>query len=278
MPRLDDILDPIAKGLTGTKPEPVPEPDPKIILDHIAEVSKNARATWFGLLGLLAFVGVTLLAHNDADFFAFGAETQLPLIGIKVPVKAFFYVAPVLVAAIYAYLHLYLMTLWDALADAPAQIDGQPLADRVFPWLISYAALWDRNRRRRDGSAAPRALGRVVTAVSFALGSLFGVAVLALLWWRSMPAHDEWLTLWIGLCFWFAALVGMTGILIARDRMAGAPRKLVVRARWGYRLFGGIALVTLACLSWLRITSGPFFDRLVGLIVGESRGVGEKSA
>ncbi len=155
MPRLDDILDPIAKGLTGTKPEPAPEPNPQIILDHIAEVSKNARATWFGLLGLLAFVGVTLLAHKDAEFFAFGAETQLPLIGIKVPVKAFFYVAPVLVAAIYAYLHLYLMTLWDSLADAPAKIDGQPLSDRVFPWLISYAALWDRNRRRRDGSAAP---------------------------------------------------------------------------------------------------------------------------
>ncbi len=49
-------------------PEPTPEPDPKIILDHIAEVSKNARATWFGLLGLRAFVGVTLVAHNDADF------------------------------------------------------------------------------------------------------------------------------------------------------------------------------------------------------------------
>ncbi len=104
---LDDILDPIAKGLTGPPPEPapepvpepVPEPDPKIILDHIAEVSKNARATWFGLLGLLAFVGVTLLAHKDADFFAYGAETQLPLVGITVPVKAFFIFAPLFVAA-----------------------------------------------------------------------------------------------------------------------------------------------------------------------------------
>ena len=65
---LDDILDPIAKGLTGPAPEPAPEPttkpDPKTILDHIAQVSQTARATWFGLLGLLVFVGVTLLGHK----------------------------------------------------------------------------------------------------------------------------------------------------------------------------------------------------------------------
>ena len=128
---LDDILDPIAKGLTGTEPEPAP--NPKAILDHIAQVSQNARATWYGLLGLLAFVGVTLLGHKDADFFAYGAETQLPLVGITVPVKAFFYAAPVLVAALYAYLHLYLMTLWDALGDLKQQKGAAPIADRVFP-------------------------------------------------------------------------------------------------------------------------------------------------
>ena len=221
MPRLDRMLDAIARGLTRPPP---PLDDPKIILEHIAQVSQNARATWFGLLGLLVFVGVTLLAHKDADFFAYGAETQLPLVGITVPVKAFFYTAPVLVAALYAYLHLYLMTLWDGLADAPARIDGVPLADRVFPWLISYAALWYRNRTRKDGCAAPRSLGLVVVVVSLALGSAFAIAVLGLLWWRSMPAHDEWLTLWIGLNFWFAFLVGQTGFLTVRARMAGATR------------------------------------------------------
>ena len=48
-------------------------------------------------MGLLAFVGVTLLGHEDADFFAKGAATQLPLVGITVPVEAFFLTAPVLV-------------------------------------------------------------------------------------------------------------------------------------------------------------------------------------
>jgi uncharacterized protein YjbI with pentapeptide repeats len=229
---------------------PQDTPDPQIILDHIAQVSQNARATWFGLLGLLAFVGVTLLGHKDADFFAWGAATQLPLIGITVPVKAFFYTAPVLVAALYAYLHLYLMTLWDSLAEAPPQIDSQPLADRVFPWLISYAALWYRNRKRGDGSTAPRSLGRVVVAVSVLLGWLFGIAVFALLWWRSLPAHDEWLTLWIALCFWFAALVGYSGFMTACRRMAGASRRSVAKAHRGRRIAGGLSLVLLSFFSW----------------------------
>jgi uncharacterized protein YjbI with pentapeptide repeats len=277
---LDDILNPIAKGLTGTAPEPVPEPapepDPKIILDHIAEVSKTARATGFGLLGLLVFVGITLLAHKDADFFAFGVETQLPLINVEIPVKAFFVFAPALVAALYIYLHLYLMTLWDDLADAPEKIDGQPLADRVFTWAVSYAALWYRNRSRRDGCAAPRVLGWMVVAVSILAGPVFGVAVLALFWWHSMPAHDEWLTLWIGLNFWLAALIGQTGFLTARARMAGVTREKVVRARWGYRLFGAIAFVILACLSWLRTEGG--FENYADWIERSGNSIGSPQA
>jgi hypothetical protein len=137
---LDEILDPIAQGLTSTAEKPAPTPDPTlalgpaIILEHISQVSQNARATWYGLLGLLAFVGVTLLGHTDADFFAYGAQTQLPLVGITVPVEAFFIFAPVMVTALYAYLHLYLMSLWDTLADAPAVVDGQPLSEHAsFP-------------------------------------------------------------------------------------------------------------------------------------------------
>jgi len=271
MPRpdrtLDDILNRIAKGLSGTAPEPMqasaPDPDPKIILAHIAQVSQNARATWFGLMGLLAFVGVILLGHKDADFFAFGAETQLPLIGITVPVKAFFYVAPVLVASLYAYMHLYLMTLWDGLADAPARIDGMPLSDRVFPWLISHAALWYRDRRRKDGSAGPRALGRVVVAVSLLLGWVFGIAVMLGLWIRSMPAHEEWLTLWIGFWLWFAVLIGLTGFLSAAERMAGTSSARVARAHGVRRSWGGALAVVLAFLSW-ETTEGGLIPHAAG--------------
>ncbi|TFG37427.1 MAG: pentapeptide repeat-containing protein, partial [Candidatus Aminicenantes bacterium] len=239
------------------KSEPDPQPDPKIILDHIAEVSKNARAAWFGLLGLLAFVGVTLLGHQDADFFAYGAETQLPLVGLKVPVKSFFYVAPVLVAALYIHLHLYLMTLSDALGELEQKKGAAPIADRVFPWLISHAALWYRNRARNDKSAAPRPLGWVVVIVSLLFGWLFGLAVLGGLWLRSMPAHDQRLTLWIGLCLWIATLIGLTGVMAARARMQGEPRETVAGAHMGRQSVGSVMAVLLAFVSW-EATEGGF--------------------
>ncbi len=228
---------------------PHPPPDHNQTLAHIAELSRNARATWFGLIGLCVFVGVTLLGHKDADFFAFGAETQLPLVNVKIPVNSFFF-APVLVSALYIYLHLYLINLWDALADAPARIDNQPLADQVFPWLISHAALWYRNRARQDRCTAPRALGWVVVAVSVTLGWLFGLVILAGLWLRSLPAHAEGLTLWIALCLWAATAVGYTGFHAARARMQDKPRSDVAQARKGSGSLGGALAVILAILSW----------------------------
>lgn len=254
MPQEQDSPGPHAKAVAETVVEP--EPDPKVILDHIAEVSTTARANWFGLLALLAFVGVSLMGHKDADFSASGAETQLPVIGLNVPVKSFFAVAPGLVAALYAYFHLYLMTLWNALADAPARIDGQPLDDRVFPWLISHAALWYRNQQRRgpdgrpEGSAAPRPLGWMVIAVSVVFGWLLGLVVLGLFWVRSLPAHDEWLTLWIALCFWLAVMVGWTGFRAACDRMAGRPREAVARTHPIRRRAGVAFAILLAIVSW----------------------------
>lgn len=105
------------------------EPAPKVILDQIAEVPTTARSNWFGLLALLAFVGVLLMGHKDADFFASRAETQLPVIGLKVPVKSFFAVAPVLLAALYACFHLHLMMPWNALPEAVSVTDLRDLSD-----------------------------------------------------------------------------------------------------------------------------------------------------
>ena len=44
---------------------------------QIKKIAQNARTTWFGLLALLVFVGVTLMGHKDSDVFAFGRHDNL---------------------------------------------------------------------------------------------------------------------------------------------------------------------------------------------------------
>ena len=67
----------------------------------INELSLHLRSIWIGLLLALVFVGITLMGHRDADFFAFGAATTLPVVSVDVNPAAFFLAAPVLITAIY---------------------------------------------------------------------------------------------------------------------------------------------------------------------------------
>ena len=193
-------------------------------LKQVEEISKNARTTWFSLIAALLFCGVTLLDVRDRDFFEYGAATQLPLIGVEVPVVGFFLSAPVLVLALYLYLHIYLTKLWRALAvlvavgegppqdwigaDAPV-VKAVPPDDKVYPWLLSDAAL------RLRPNAPKRDFGWLTGMVSWALGWAFAPFVLAVFWVRSWPYHHEGLTLFLG----FLLTVSVWMWLRSRRRM-----------------------------------------------------------
>ncbi|MEO1613738.1 MAG: hypothetical protein AAFU55_15495, partial [Pseudomonadota bacterium] len=196
--------------------EPPREWPADVALERIAAISAGARATWFALLGLLAFVMVTLLGVEDIDFFGYQRETQLPLIGVAVPTIFFFIAAPLLTAAVYSYFHFYLMKLWDALGRAPATIDGDALSDRIHPWLVADAALL---LRRREGAHPDRALKWVSAITSAALTWGFGWIVLGYAWLRSFPAHSEWLSLLLCATFFFTLWVGLTSLAMVRLRL-----------------------------------------------------------
>ena len=102
-----------------------------------------ARTSWIVLLGLLAFIGVTLLGVEDADFFTPSRQTQLPLVNSPSLRRSFFYFAPALGAALYIYLHIHLLKLWDAIADAPIRLSRRPAARRTIlhPCIVNDFAL-----------------------------------------------------------------------------------------------------------------------------------------
>ncbi|MEM9784439.1 MAG: pentapeptide repeat-containing protein [Pseudomonadota bacterium] len=234
-------------------PAPPPEPNGDAeAITRIDDLSKLARTTWFGLLAYLAFVGITLLGVEDADFFVPSRQTQLPLVNVAIPTASFFWFAPILGVALYAYLHLQLVKLWDALAKAPAEVGGGPLRERVYPWLINSLAL----SFRADVAPSGRPLNWLSGLVTRLLVWVAAPAVLFGFWWRSMPAHEEWLTLFIALCLLLALYVGFTNWWQMLNRMRGRDRSPWSGWFWLKRPLGVMALALVIAVSWLRTEAG----------------------
>ncbi len=233
----------------GRKPRARTQPD------HIARINTlttTARNTWFAMLGVLAFVGVTLLGVQHIDFYGIDRATQLPLIGVSVPTRLFFYVAPVLTAAVYCYFHIYQIRLWDALSTAPAQIRGEPLSEHIHPWLLSSAALELRNFIRSGPRSAigrwfwalpgisriiqhpatpephcttNRALSDIAAILSFGLAWIFGLVVLLYGWKQSLPAREFWMTATNAAAFYISGWVGADSLVVLWRRMRGISQE-----------------------------------------------------
>lgn len=162
--------------------------DHAAILERIRIVTEATRTSWFTYLATLAF-------------FAVDRGTDLPLIGVSVPVVFLFLFGGLIVLLVFAYLHVSLAQLWQALGRAPPRIGTEPLGAKVHPWLISEFAL---QVRRRLSPSEPSCVEQGALGTLGVLASavvLYGAApaVLAGLWYRSQPAHHWGLTVLLAL-------------------------------------------------------------------------------
>ncbi|TMU14875.1 pentapeptide repeat-containing protein [Halomonas sp. ATBC28] len=221
---------------------------------RINELSVLARNTCLALLAYLGYVGITLLAVQDADFFVPARQTELPLVGIAIPTFSFFVFAPPLGAALYIYQHIHLIKLFDTLAVAPARIDGEALGDRIHPWLVNNLFL----TIRAGGSASDRPLNILSNFSSLLLVWITPPMVLAGFWWRSMSAHDERLTLFLALSLLIASYAGLSSWWAARSAAHRTYRRPWPNPwRVGVRLWAGlVAVVFIIAFSWLRTEGG----------------------
>ncbi|BAQ67844.1 Pentapeptide repeat-containing protein [Rhodovulum sulfidophilum] len=186
---------------------------------RIDALTRNARNTWFALLGLLVFVGITLMGVEHIDFYGIDRATKLPLVNVDVPTRYFFVTAPILTAAFYIYFHLHLIRLWDALGAADNRIGGQPLGDAVMPWLVTDAVLYLRNKWRADNCAAPRALDVPATFLNLVLTWGFGLIVLYSLWQMSLAARTFWITAVACSAFLAAGGAGVSSLKCLLEKM-----------------------------------------------------------
>jgi uncharacterized protein YjbI with pentapeptide repeats len=85
-----------------------------------------------------------------------------------------------------------LLKLWDVCGpdEAPAEIDERPLSDHIGASFIADLALGCRT----DGALRERPMRWLTRHLTAALVFWATPAVLIAFWWRSMPAHDELVT------------------------------------------------------------------------------------
>ena len=125
--------------------------DPEKQIDRINDISAIARTSWLALLGYLAFIGISLLAVEDADFFVETRRTDLPLVGVAIPT--------LLVLLLRADPRRSALRLPagppDEALGRPTIVAGRPLGERCTPGSPTTT-------RSRSRATAPCARGRCV--------------------------------------------------------------------------------------------------------------------
>ncbi len=232
-------------------------------LSKINSLSLSLRSIWLGLLVALVFVGITLMGHDDADFFAYGASTTLPFVNVAVQPAAFFLAAPILIAAIFVYLHAFLLLLWDHIGDADATYGSSdtPLSDHIAPTIFGVAAVWYRNQIRADDSMAPSVLGACFVAISLILGWGFGLIILCMIWFQSMPLHDFLVTAVSAISLWAAVVVAGLSLRSAEGRLRGRSRTSLSTLKPQFVVTSGLFFLLVVLTSWER-TKGGFLASL----------------
>ena len=168
-------------------------------LDHVAEISKHARNIFLAVIGGCVFSWLTIATTTDVALLTNSGSSPLPIIQTKVPIAGFFWFAPVILLALYCYLHFYLQRLWTGLSELPAVFhDGRTLGKRAYPWLLTCLvdAHFPRLREKRPPFSRLQVFFSILSAwflVPLTIGWF---------WLRYLPIHD-----WVGTVVHMALMV-----------------------------------------------------------------------
>jgi uncharacterized protein YjbI with pentapeptide repeats len=153
-------------------------------LEQVRAISAEARKVFIGLLAACVYSWLVIGTTTDVALILNTASSPLPVINASIPIAGFYAVGGAILAAVYCYLHFYLLRLWRTLATLPAIFpDGVALDDRTDPWLLT-------NLVRSEMPRVPaRPLGVLEHRLSVFLAWWLVPVTLLALWARYLPAH-----------------------------------------------------------------------------------------
>ena len=183
-------------------------------LEGIAEAARTARLLFVILLLACLYALTTVAGTTDASLFLNTPSAMLPIVQAPIRMPQFYWLAPLLIALLFAVSHLYLLRLWQRVARLPAVYPDGSTADQQLPaWLFHgfVSAYWPRLRQRRPP------LFWLQHAVSIFLAWLVAPLTMAVLWARYLVRHDA-----LGTILQLVLLVTVSGLAIYVFSLAGA--------------------------------------------------------
>lgn len=226
---------------------------------RIDALTGTGRANWLGLLAYLAFALITTLGVQDIDFFVDSRQTQLPLVDVSIPTFSFFVFAPILGAALYAYLHLHIRKVTEALTEGPT---GTVLIEeRIKPWLLNDFVLL----RRREAAIRRRPMDWLVTLTTLLLVWWAGPIVLGVMWVWTWPAHELWLSALCAVCLMVTVYAGAISWVKMQRDMGQQGLSFLVITIFVVLLAPPVAFLTLA--NSLGISTVPKWLQIEGELI-----------
>ena len=155
-------------------------------LKYVASRGRHANWLITGLLLLNVLAGWRVITVSDAQILRNASLLPFPVLRNGVPLAQFFLLSPVVIGALYLWLHVYLQRLWEATAALPAIFENGRRLDQSLPWMVSWPA---RNYFKWLRESRP-ALAGVEKAICILLLYWVTPATMAIFWGRYLTLQD----------------------------------------------------------------------------------------
>ena len=221
------------------------EPDQdELVLSRIETVTRSARTQWYLMLSISAYCLVTVMSVEHADFFVSERKTTLPLLAVDIPTLSFFGLSSLLVAALSFTYHLAVQKVWYVFSQAPANPRGRPLGAQAHPWIVNDLVLL----MLKDEAIRKQPFHRLAALAAGFLTWAIAPLTLSVLWWESMPARMEWITLGIFFALVASAFVSLQSYFNFRSAILASATSV----GWRHKSIVTVSLIFLTAVSWAR--------------------------
>jgi uncharacterized protein YjbI with pentapeptide repeats len=155
-------------------------------LKYVRRRGQHAKWLISALMLLNALACWRIVTVSDTQILRNAALLPFPVLRNEVPLAEFFLLCPVLIGALYLWLHVYLQRFWEVTGAMPAIFENGRHLDKSLPWIVSWPASsyfrWLRERRS--------AMAGLEKAICIFLLYWVTPATMTLFWGRYLTLQD----------------------------------------------------------------------------------------